>query len=226
MIAMLNHLIAQEGGLKRKVFFIHGARNGAQHAFGRHVRALASKHRNLAVHVCYSEPRAADRLGETYDTAARITPELLGKLLPLADCDFYLCGPSPFMQSLYDGLIASAVARDRIRYESFGGALTLKPHVQAVLKQMPPVSVRFAKSGVSADWTPEKGTLLEFAETLGIAPTFGCCCGICGTCATTLKEGSVEYLEEPIAALQEGQVLLCCATPSEPAKNTGLVFDL
>jgi ferredoxin-NADP reductase/phenylpropionate dioxygenase-like ring-hydroxylating dioxygenase large terminal subunit len=226
MIAMLNHLATQQGGLKRKVHFIHGARNGNQHAFGQHVRALAGRHPNLSVHVCYSAPAAADRLGETYDTAGHVTPELLKQLLPIAECDFYLCGPAPLMQSIYDGLIAAGVARERIRYESFGGSLTLKPEIHAVRKQMPPVSVRFARSDISAEWTPDKGTLLEFAETLGIAPTFGCRSGICGTCATRMNQGSVEYLEEPVAALEEGQVLLCCSAPSAAAKETGLIFDL
>jgi ferredoxin-NADP reductase/phenylpropionate dioxygenase-like ring-hydroxylating dioxygenase large terminal subunit len=226
MIAMLNHLVAQEGGLKRRVHFIHGARNGREHAFGGHVRALAEKHPNLSVHVCYSTPAMTDRLGDNYDSAGRVNPELLQQLLSVAECDFYLCGPAPFMQSLYDGLSAAGVARDRIRYESFGSALALKPEIHAVQRQTPPVSVRFAKSDITAEWSPDHGTLLEFAETLGLAPTFGCRSGICGTCATRTQQGSVEYLEEPVAALEEGEVLLCCSAPSRGAKDTGLVFDL
>jgi len=227
MIAMLNHLAAQNGGLKRQVYFVHGARSGAEHAFGPHVRGLAAKHPNLSVHVCYSSPCDADRLGEAHDSVGRIDTSLLKQLLPLDACDFYLCGPIAFMQSNYDGLIAAGVPRARIRFESFGGgALTLKPEVHAVGKQMPPVPVRFAKSDISAEWAPERGTLLEFAETLGIAPVFGCRSGICGTCATTLKQGAVEYLEEPIAALENGQVLLCCSTPAASAKETQLVLDL
>jgi uncharacterized protein len=173
MIAMLNHLVVQPGGLQRKVHFVHGARSGREHAFGPHVRALAAEHPDLAVHVCYSAPEGSDRLGETHDSVGRVSPELLNQLLSLADSDFYLCGPKPFMQSLYDGLIAADVSRARIHFESFGGALTLKPEIHAVRKRIPPVSVHFAKSGISAEWTPEQGTLLEFAEGLGIAPVFG-----------------------------------------------------
>jgi ferredoxin-NADP reductase/phenylpropionate dioxygenase-like ring-hydroxylating dioxygenase large terminal subunit len=226
MIAILNHLAARGDELKRKVHFIHGARNGSHHAFDQHVRTLARKHVNLSVHVCYSAPAEPDRLGENYDTAGHVTPELLKQLLPLTECDFYLCGPAPFMQSLYDGLIAAGVARGRIRYESFGGALMLKPEIHVVRRQTPPISVRFARSDIDAKWTPDQGTLLEFAETLGIAPAFGCRSGICGTCATRMERGSVEYLEEPVAALDEGHVLLCCSAPSAAAKETGLIFDL
>lgn len=227
MIAMLNHLAARDGGLKRQVYFVHGARSGAEHAFGPHVRGLAANHPSLSVHVCYSSPRDADRLGATHDSVGRIDTRLLEQILPLVGCDFYLCGPVAFMQSNYDGLIAAGVPRARIRFESFGaGSLKLKPEVHAISKQMPPVSVRFPRSGISAEWTPEHGSLLEFAETLGIAPMFGCRSGICGVCATTLKQGAVEYLEEPVAALENGQVLLCCSTPAASTKTTGLILDL
>ncbi len=226
MIAMLNHLVIQPGGLQRKVHFVHGARSGREHAFGPHVRALAAEHPHLAVHVCYSAPEASDQLGETHDSVGRVCPDLLKQLLPLADCDFYLCGPTPFMQSLYDGLIAADVPRECIHLESFGGALRLKPEIHAVRKRIPPVSVYFAKSGIKAEWTPEHGTLLEFAEGLGIAPAFGCRSGVCGTCVTMMKQGDVEYLDEPVAALEEGQALLCCSAPAASAKETGLIFEL
>lgn len=38
---ILNHLVGQEGGLKRRVHFIHGAHDGNVHAFGQHIRGLA-----------------------------------------------------------------------------------------------------------------------------------------------------------------------------------------
>lgn len=227
MIAMLNHLTGTAGGLKRPVYFVHGARSGREHAFAAHVRGLATKHPNLTVHVRYSSPCDSDRLGETHDSVGRIDIGLLQQLLPLDTCDVYLCGPTAFMQSTYDGLIAVGVPRERIRFESFGGgALTVKPDARIISKDVPPVAVRFARSDVSAEWTPQQGTLLEFAETLGLALVFGCRSGICGTCATTLKQGAVDYLEEPLAALEDGQVLLCCSTPAASAKATGLELDL
>ena len=63
------------------------------------------------------------------------------------------------------------------------------------------VPVRFAKSAVTVEWTREKGSLLELAEKVGLAPVFGCRSGICGTCATRLVSGAVDYVEEPLAPL-------------------------
>jgi uncharacterized protein len=92
------------------------------------------------------------------------------------------------------------------------------------------VPVRFAKSAVTAEWSRDKGTLLELAEAVGLAPVFGCRSGICGTCATRITSGSVEYVEEPLAHCDEGQVLLCCSVPANEAApggaNPGVVLDL
>jgi antitoxin MazE len=78
-------------------------------------------------------------------------------------------------------------------------------------------TVRFAKSGVTAQWSRDSGTLLELAEAVGLAPVFGCRSGICGTCATRIISGAVDYIEEPLAPRREGQVLLCCSTPAVPS---------
>ena len=222
MIAMANHLV-EEGrrhGQFRPVWFIHGTNNGRVHAFGRHIRELAAAHPAMKVHVRYSQPGSGDRLGATHDGEGHITIDVLKELLPLDDYDFYLCGPPPFMQSLYDGLTGIGVRRDRIHYESFGSGTALKPEAktEAPARIGPPsagaVPIRFAKSAVTAEWSRDKGTLLELAEAVGLAPVFGCRSGICGTCATRITSGAVDYVEEPLAPRGEGQVLLCCSVPA------------
>jgi hypothetical protein len=46
-------------------------------------------------------------------------------MLPFDDFEFYLCGATPFMRSLYCGLLALDVSEGRIHYEFFGPASTL-----------------------------------------------------------------------------------------------------
>ena len=130
------------------------------------------------------------------------------------------------MKSLYDGLTEIGVREERIHYESFGPATVLKPErrPQTVIEpghaDVPPVRVRFAKSGATAEWSRDKGTLLELAESIGLAPKFGCRSGICGTCTTRISNGAVDYLEEPVAVRGPGEVLLCCSIPrSDPAQT-------
>src|SRR5262249_33989649 len=142
---------------------------------------------------------------------------------------FYLCGPSGFMKSLYDGLTGMGIPSDRIFYESFGPATVLKPEVQPPAPARPGtvtgevVTVRFQKSAAGGEWSNERGTLLEFAESLGVARKFGCRSGICGTCTTRIVEGAVDYLEDPVAPRGSGEVLLCCSVPRPGAT---VVLDL
>jgi ferredoxin-NADP reductase/phenylpropionate dioxygenase-like ring-hydroxylating dioxygenase large terminal subunit len=221
MIAMAEHIV-EEGrrtGRFRPLTFIHGTNNGRVHAFARHVRALAARHPAMKVHVRYSRPDAADRLGVTHDGEGHVTLDVLKEVLPFGDYHFYLCGPPGFMQSLYDGLVGLGVRRERIHFESFATGAALKlastpaPEVVAGTTSERAAAVRFARSALTAEWSRGKGTLLDFAEACGLAPAFGCRSGICGTCATRLVAGSVDYVEEPLAPRAAGQVLLCCPVP-------------
>ena len=215
MIAMANHL-APTG---RRTYFIHGAQNGSVHAFGRHIRQIADNNPDFTAHIRYSRPAGTDRLGKTHDSEGFVDTELLKSLLPLDDYDFYLCGPAPFMQALFDGLGALGVREDRIHYESFGPATVLKRQRRSAGPPQPssgsqgPVDVRFDDSDVTVEWTPGSGTLLDLAEEAGLKPLHSCRSGICGTCATRLKCGAVDYIEEPTAPHEDGEVLICCATP-------------
>ncbi len=159
-------------------------------------------------------------------------------MLSLDDYDFYLCGPRPFMQAMYDGLTSLGVRDERIRYESFGPATVLKHDARP--KERPskgqtveePVKICFADSGIETEWSPDNGTILELAEAKGLTPVFSCRTGICGTCATRIKCGSVDYLEEPIGPHEDGEVLICCSTPRSACgdqtcgEDCGVVLDL
>ena len=239
MIAMANQIVedGRNTGKFRPVWFVHGANNGRVHAFGTHVRELAAAHPAMRVHIRYSQPGGDDRLGLTHDGEGQVTIEVLKQLLPFDDYDFYLCGPPPFMQSLYDGLGGLGVRRERIHYESFGSGTALKPEAKPEVPLRAAglgdgaVPVRFARSAITAEWTRDKGTLLELAEMVGLAPVFGCRSGICGTCATRLTSGAVDYVEEPLAPRGEGRVLLCCSVPAgatapSGGANPGVVLDL
>jgi len=240
MIAMLNAIV-DEGkptGMIRRTHFIHGARNGQAHAFAGHVRQLADEHAAVNAHIRYSDPGAEDRLGKTHDSEGRVDIELLKTVLSLDDYDYYMCGPAAFMQALYDGLTELGVRSERIHYESFGPATVLTSAAQSDPAPArhdvsdTPVDVRFSSTGVVAEWSRDKGTLLDLAEEAGLAPAFSCRSGICGTCATRIKCGAVDYIEEPTAPHGDDEVLICCATPrnvtgdASCGENVGVVLEL
>lgn len=237
MMAIAEHIVAEgrRTGAYRPIHFIHGAQNGRVRAFAKRVQELAAEHPSLSVHVCFSDPSPEDRIGVTYHSKGRVDNTLLSALLPPADYDFYLCGPSEFMNSLYSGLTASGVRPERIHYESFGPGTVLKPELPrrpAEERGVTAVRVKFARSGIETPWSHEDGTLLELAEEAGIAPAFGCRSGICGTCKTRIVHGAVDYLDEPLADHGEREILICCSVPrrvqkeSQNSQAADLILDL
>lgn len=225
MISMLNDIV--DSGKQRPVWFVHGTRNGLDHAMCGHIRRIAAENDNIRVHICYSRPRPEDVQGRDYDSAGHVTAELLKVLLPDNDMDFYLCGPPPFMHSLIKGLWEWGVPERRIRVEVFGpDALMLeearpKRHPEKIAAGEEVYEIVFSQSGITAQWDPESGNLLNFAEEQGVFPDFSCRAGLCQTCGYALLEGEVDYNFEPLTPPYPGQVLLCCTRP-----KSNLVIDV
>jgi ferredoxin len=86
------------------------------------------------------------------------------------------------------------------------------------------VPVVFRRSARDAEWTPADGTLLEFAESRGVTVPSDCRAGSCGTCATRVLSGAVDYLHAYDAAVEPGCALLCVAQPAARAGEP-LVLD-
>ncbi|KAB2332114.1 NO-inducible flavohemoprotein [Cytobacillus depressus] len=124
MMCMLNTLMEQNS--KREVFFIHAARNGKVHALKEHVKQLANEHSNMKSYVCYAEPTNEDRTEKSFDKEGFIDLEWLKSIVPSNHADFYFCGPTPFMKTVYRILKDFGVAPEHIRYEFFGPAGSLE----------------------------------------------------------------------------------------------------
>ena len=225
MVSMLNAIV--ESGSKRPVWFIHGTRHGSEQAMGKHIRRLAVENANVNVHVSYSQPRPEDSLGSDYDNRGYVSIDLLEQILPNAAYDFYLCGPPPFMKSLYNGLLKTGVPQTRIHYEFFGPVSAIKEGAEAadklavVSESTSELTVSFAKAGLTAKWDPRLESILDLAEAQGLRPPFSCRTGICHTCSSKLIEGEVEYVTEPLDMPDPGCVLICVSKP-----KTDLVIEI
>ncbi|UIJ73460.1 pyridoxamine 5'-phosphate oxidase family protein [Aurantimonas sp. HBX-1] len=106
----------------RPVWFVHGARDGAVHAFGAEVDAAIRRHSNARRKVFYSTPTDHDRTGTTYDVQGRVTAADLLELKAGSDAHYMICGPTRFIADLREGLETAGVPVDQIHSETFGPA--------------------------------------------------------------------------------------------------------
>ena len=83
------------------------------------------------------------------------------------------------------------------------------------------IEVTFKRSGVTGNWNPSYGTLLDMAEGMGLSPPYSCRSGICQTCICSIEQGEVEYVEEPLDPPDDDAVLICCSKP-----KTDVVIDI
>ena len=225
MIAMLDHLVA--AGSERRLWFLHSTGSGRDHVMGAHVRDVARRHGNVRAHVHYTRPRPEDVLGRDYDDGGRLSVDVLKRLLPWDDYEFYVCGPGPFMKVMIEGLLGNGVLPERVRWEAFSadGLDIAMPAAPPSRRDVPrpeaasgvgEAQIEFARSGKVVAWTAGSGTLLEVAEASGVAVRSGCRTGECFTCAARVVSGEVAYLHELDDPPDDGTALICCAVPNGP----------
>lgn len=118
MLSMLHIVAASHPG--RRVWFIHGARDGRSHAFRAEIDALVGMHANITRKIFYSAPRETDMPGTDFDAAGRITAKDLLAFGAGADARYMLCGPARFLADIRSGLEAGDVPSGHIHIETFG----------------------------------------------------------------------------------------------------------
>lgn len=222
LLSMLCHVI-QTGDrtrYRRPVWLFRSARMSAERAFDREIGELVARSEGTVRDIrVLGTPDVSDE--GLFDAAGRIDMPLLRAHLPFGDYDFYICGPSSFMQSMYDGLRGLNVLDDRIHAEAFGpSGLKRVPGVRLAPRPSKPTAqaptrVIFMQSGKEAVWKLGGGSLLELAEQCGLSPVYGCRAGNCGECRTKIVKGDVSYPSEPSYAVADGEALICCSVPSQ-----------
>jgi len=227
VMSMLHALAAEKS--QREVWWIYGARNRADHPFAEESRSLLKQLSRGRAYIVYSRPAVTDQVGADFDAPGHIDTALLEKLGVSRGSDFYLCGPTSFLQSMRDGLRNWGVPIESVHTEIFGSLEAITPGMAQVvhtphLPQGPPGAgppVSFARSGITAPWDPKFASLLELAEACDVSVRWSCRSGVCHTCMTGLIGGSITYNPEPLERPAPGNVLVCCSQPS-----AGVTLDL
>lgn len=212
MLSMLNAIV--DANTRREVWLFYGVRNVAEQIMADHLARLAADNSNIQIHVCYSDPRSGeDKPGERRRYGQRVSVDLIRQVVASNAPHFYLCGPAPMMQSLFEGLSGWGVPHERIHYEAFGRASIKSAAAAPVPSEARTVDVLFTRSDKRCVWDG-RSTILELAEESGIRIESGCRAGNCGTCVTAIKEGSVNYQSKPGVAVEAGSCLACVALPA------------
>jgi len=227
VMAMLHALAA--GRSQRQVWWIYAARNRINHPFAEESRSLLKQLLRGRSYIVYSRPTASDEPGVNFDMQGHIEIALLDKLGAPRDADYYLCGPTPFLENIREGLRDWGVLSENIHMEVFGALESITPGVKSTdhtphLPQGPPgsgPSVSFARSGITVAWDSRFSSLLELAEACDVPVRWSCRTGVCHTCMTGLIGGSIDYQPEPLERPAPGNVLVCCSQP-----NASVTLDL
>jgi ferredoxin-NADP reductase/MOSC domain-containing protein YiiM/ferredoxin len=228
VLAML-HALAREQS-PRPVWWIHGARNHDEHAFGSEVDELLATLPDGHRLVAYSQPSEVDAAGADYDVTGRLDLTVLEQARVPNDADCYVCGPDGFMRAIGAALVARGVAPERIATEVFGAIAShrsgivktgdRRPHSPDGQPATGPI-VTFSRSDLAVPWDERYPSLLDFAEACDVPVDFGCRNGTCHTCESGLLAGEVTYYIEPLEPPPDGRVLVCSTRPS-----TELTLDL
>jgi ferredoxin-NADP reductase/MOSC domain-containing protein YiiM len=219
VLSMLHALAAERS--QRQIWWIYGARNRGNHPFAEESRSLLKQLPHAQSCIVYSRPAATDEVGVNFDLQGHVDADLLKKLGVPRNADYYLCGPTSFLQNMQDGLQNSGVLAENVHTEIFGALEGITPGQKRAdhHPHLPPgapgtgPSVSFARSGITAAWNPKFASLLELAEACDVAVRWSCRTGVCHTCMTGLIGGLITYQPEPLERPASGNVLVCCSRP-------------
>ena len=217
MLSMLNWCLANQPG--REVWLFYGVRNGSELMMKSHFDTLALSHTNFHLRVCFSAPQSDDVAGHDYHHQGRIDINLLRTQLPVKSYHFYICGPTPMLESLVPALEDWEVPDTHIHFEAFGPASIKRRSAKDSVTDAQnealanDIFVNFAQSGKQPQWPLFAGSLLELAESQGISVNSGCRAGGCGSCQTKLLSGEVAYRQPPDYDPEPGTCLLCVCSP-------------
>ncbi|MEU3192190.1 iron-sulfur cluster-binding domain-containing protein [Streptomyces sp. NPDC006992] len=217
------------------VAFVHSARTPADIPFRQELALMAATAPAIRVaHVCEDGGRAERWQGHR----GRLSLGMLQEIVPdLLDREVFCCGPAGYMRAVRRMLHAAGHPEARYHEESFEApgpgpvpAPAPAPACAPALASAPDPARSAGDSGPAPRFTVElsrSGTtiecdagtpVLEAAARAGITLPSSCGEGLCGTCVTTLHQGSVSMRHQgglrPRDSAQN-KILLCCATPLE-----------
>ena len=135
VLAMLHALASAGSG--RDVWWLHGARSGADEPFAAESRSLLAELASGHRHISYSHPGPDDVLGRDYQAPGRLSADVLAGLGLPGDADAYICGPAAFMAGVTAALTGLGIDPARVFTEIFGALAAQTPGIAKVAARPP-----------------------------------------------------------------------------------------
>jgi 3-ketosteroid 9alpha-monooxygenase subunit B len=153
-------------------------------------------------------------------TASSIAQHIEGR----NDSDFYICGPTPFMETIEGVLKETPLAGGEIHVERFISAVDPDREHESVEEPESsgtPDKVTVLLGGASHKIEYREGeTILQAAIRAGLDVPYSCQDGYCSCCMAKLREGEVYMASREAltdAEISDGWVLTCQAKPTTQA---------
>ncbi len=161
-------------------------------------------------------PEAPVHLGLIPPTLVKVIAGILAQ--PDSTAHLYLCGPGPFMDIVEQQAAIAGWARDRVHMERFSASpesLNLTGDGFEVVLQRSGRTIAVAVGE----------TIIEAMAAAGITPLTSCEQGVCGTCMTTVLEGTPDHRDQYLNAAEKasGTLIMPCVSR---CKGKRLVLDL
>jgi ferredoxin-NADP reductase len=210
------------------VVFVHSARTPDDIIFRRELDLIAATSGRIRVaHVCEADGPTESWGGHRGRLGIDMLQQIAGDFL---DREVFVCGPPGYMTAARQMLSAAGFDMERCHEESFTfedldtfdeHAVGAQPAAPAAGECGPVEVARFSVELTRSRRTIEcdrDTTVLDAALRAGVNLPSSCGQGLCGTCKTTLLQGSVDMRHNGGIRPREvaqNKVLICCSTPME-----------
>lgn len=220
IMSILKSILIKEH--KSQVTLVYQSRNEQSIIFNNELDELQKKHPShfKVIHLL-SQPSEAWK-GHKGRIDGAMTSDLLMDIAEnkVAQFEYFLCGPSGFMLTVFDTLIDFEVPEKRIHKESFysGEAKAKTEEPSEVSNQDIMVTILLDGEEYEVD-VPANRSILEAALDQDIDMPFSCQNGLCTACRGKLLAGNVRMDDEDGLSeeeINEGYVLNCVGHPEGP----------
>jgi ferredoxin-NADP reductase len=159
------------------------------------------------------------------DDRGVVTPDAVTSFARQGAADYYICGPTPFMNTVEAAMCGTGAPKARLHLERFQVARV--PVVPAGGAPSPVEEVIFHLDRTETTASYRSGdTLLQAARTAGLRAPASCETGSCGTCMAKIVEGSARMLNNDALEddeVAEGWVLTCQTLPT--SRTVRVVYE-